>query len=457
MDRSLSGGAAAPRAGAARMRAVMALVIAGAALAGLGASSARAGPSLEQLVAREQARAAGCCEGLSRLMPVPGWVLAAGGAEPDTPQLVAEEFAGEAGVRLQGEPIVHGPWRLRIAWRDGRAQPFHFEGSELRLALGDEAAAHGGGFGELYASVQRRHWGPGWMGSIILDGAAPALPAVGWRRAHVSRSTSPWLAWLGPWGADVFAGMLQGHEVPRRPFLIGMRLQLAPLERLEIGLSRTMQWGGRGRDESRRSLINALLGRDNVGFDGITSENEPGNQLAGIDMRWRLDAPQPMSIYAQVVGEDEAGRLPSRNMLLAGVDTDLPAEQGRVRFFAEWVDLLAGRLGSDPRPGVTYRHSAFEQGYTQDGFVLGHPLGGDVRMVTIGTLVDRGRWSLLVAGGLGHAEPTARWFGAGRVLGLDAALRLQLPDGSRLGASAAWWRESRGRRRTAQLWWQLPL
>ena len=174
--------------------------------------------------------------------------------------------------------------------------------------------------GEWYASVQRRNWGPGWTGSLILDGAAPPLAAIGWRRPQPLASSSPWWQWLGPWTADFFVGQLAGHQQPERPALIGMRLQLQPVDGLQLGLSRTLQWGGRGRDESARSLLHGLLGMDNKGTSGITTENEPGNQLGGFDWRWQWPGERGYAFYGQLIGEDENGYLPSAYIVQAGLE-----------------------------------------------------------------------------------------------------------------------------------------
>ena len=34
------------------------------------------------------------------------------------------------------------------------------------------------------------------------------------------------------------------------------------------------------------TLVDLLSGRDNLGDDGISAGNEPGNQMAGVDLRW---------------------------------------------------------------------------------------------------------------------------------------------------------------------------
>ena len=415
--------------------------------------AAHAGPSLHEASARDEVLERGAWSTVAPPAPAPapvaGLTIALGGPRPDTPPLVAEDLPGRGGVRWQSGSYARGAWRWRagLAWRHAREPDVTLEGSELVRQLGDSS-----GESELYASVQRRHWGPGWVGSLILDGAAPAVPAVGWRRPLVQPSAHPWLGWIGPWGADVFFGRLQGHSEPARPYLIGMRAQLSPSDRLDIGLTRTMQWGGRGRDESSSSLVNSLLGNDNVGFDGINAENEPGNQLAGVDVRWVADPVSQTAFYLQIVGEDEAGHLPSRNMLLVGTDTRVPTARGQMRFFAEFADLLSGRISDDPRPLAAYRHSVYRQGYTQEGFSLGHAVGGDSRLASAGWLYRTDTWQALFIASAGDAEPTAQFFSRGRILGLNASFEGRLDALTHLGVSAAWWADRVRSRQTLQVW-----
>lgn len=414
--------------------------------------TAHAGLSLHDALDRDHhlSRA----ERWSDLIPaaaVQGLTIAAGGPRPGTAQTVASEAPAEGSVGASFALIDSAAWQIRagIAWRDGWSRPWSFEGSAITLSLDDR-----GNHNEFYVSVERRHWGPGWAGSLVLDGAAPPIPAAGWRRA-VEQSASPWLAWLGPWGADLFIGSLQGHTQPRRPWLIGMRLELQPTDRLQIGLSRTMQWGGQGRDESLRSLLRSIAGADNVGYDDVTAVNEPGNQLAGVDWRWVLGEQRQFSLYGQVVGEDEAGHLPSRNMALIGADARVQMAQGTLRAFAEWADTLAGDISGDPRPGASYRHHIYEQGYTQDGALLGHPAGGDVQLVSAGAVIERGAVAAMFAVSAGHAERTAQLFAHGSVLGATATAHADIAANQRVGAGAWWWRDNDGQRTSAQLWWQV--
>ncbi len=55
---------------------------------------------------------------------------------------------------------------------------------------------------------------------------------------------------------------------------------------MELGASRTLQWGGEGRSESWDSLWNAIKGNDNV-YD---SDEDRSNQIAGFDARLNLQS-----------------------------------------------------------------------------------------------------------------------------------------------------------------------
>lgn len=324
------------------------------------------------------------------LTPADGAVLAVGGPAVDMPWILSPPVRGSGGFQGLQTLVDRPDLRLRLGAGWARLQtardaaPFQAP-STHRWNLDGTELAWRHAAGEWYASVQRRNWGPGWTGSLILDGAAPPVAAVGWRRPQPLPSASPWLRWLGPWTADVFVGRLTGHQQPERPTLIGMRLQLQPVDGLQLGLSRALQWGGRGRDESARAMLNGLLGKDNNGTSGITTENEPGNQLGGFDWRWQWPGERGLAFYGQMVGEDENGYLPSAYIVQAGLESHWPLRGAVLRGFVEWNDLISGHAyGADRPTGLTYRSGVYRQGYTTDGMLLGHPAGGDLTLASAG-------------------------------------------------------------------------
>jgi hypothetical protein len=258
------------------------------------------------------------------------------------------------------------------------------------------------------AGAVERFWGPAWAGSLILGDNARPVPAISVRRADPTRAfETRWLSWLGPWDAEAFFGQLQGHREPRAPRFFGIRVEAAPLPWFTLGASRAIQFGGAGRSNSLRAFWDAFTGSDNVGAGGITAANEPGNQLAGFDGRVsfaRLGA--PIAIYTQWIGEDEAGYMPSKYMVLSGVETWFETGSWRWRGVAEHVDTVVGMR--DEFPGTAYRHHIFRQGYTQHGRVLGFSLGADIKAAIVQLhAFGSGPWSGSVQFLSGRANPGA--------------------------------------------------
>lgn len=398
---------------------------------------------------------------LTDLAPADGVVVAVGGPAVDMPWMLSPPVRGSGGFQGLKTLVEQPDFRLRLgagwaavkATRD--APPFQAPSTQRWNLDGTELAwRHAAG--EWYASVQRRNWGPGWTGSLILDGAAPPLAAVGWRRPQPLASTSPWLRWLGPWTADVFAGQLTGHQQPERPTLIGMRLQLQPFDGLQLGLARTLQWGGRGRDESTQSLLHGLLGKDNNGTSGITLENEPGNQLGGFDWRWQWAGERGYAFYGQLVGEDENGYLPSAYIVQAGLESRWVLRGAVLRGFVEWNDLIAGHAnGADRPPGQTYRSHLYLQGYTQDGMLLGHPAGGDVTLASVGLVLQAAAVRVVMVASHGRALPTSQRFAEGSVSGFNGSAQVDISPSQQLGAGLWWWRDSADTQQALQAWWRV--
>lgn len=222
-------------------------------------------------------------------------------------------------------------------------------------------------------------WGPGNDGSLIRGDASRPVVGVTMQRDEQKSPTSKYLSWIGPWQYQLFGGQLDDYAAVPEAKLFGMRATAAPLPWLEVGASRTFMWGGEGRPQSFSSFIDALTGmKDN----GDTGKEDPANQLAGFDARISL-APLvniPGSVYAQYTGEDEAGGLPSKNMYLAGIDYASQAYGKPYQLYAEYADT---RTGGEVQ-GISYNHSTYKDGYYQQGYPLGHGLGGDAESIAVG-------------------------------------------------------------------------
>lgn len=106
----------------------------------------------------------------------------------------------------------------------------------------------------------------------------------------------------------------------------------------------------------------------------------------------------PFALYAQAIGEDEAGFMPSKYLGLFGVETWGEAGAGSWRAHVEYADTACDFLNSPPDFGCAYESSIYTDGYRYRGRVLGHSIDGDGESVGVGgMLVDQaGReWRML--------------------------------------------------------------
>ena len=429
-------------------------------VAGLWPFVCQAGLSLDEAIERD--RALRFLEG-TRASPAPlgiegaardGVVFAGGGPGDHVPPLLGPMVRGEGGglrVRATRE-LAGGGVRMRFgaSVRAGDDHVADLDGSEASASAGS---------GRVYASVERRHWGPSWTGSLILDAGSRPVPAIGWRKDDAQPFSPRWLSWLGPWRADLFAGGLSQRTGPKHSHLIGGRLEIMPIDGLELAASRTMQWGGSGRPESLGSLYRALIGDDNADSEGERAD-EAGNQLAGFDFRYtlRLAGGRTVAVYGQAIGEDEAGGLPSRYLGSYGADVAFTAGGVGWRAFVEHADTSVGGAIGKPKLGPAYRHHIYTDGYTQLGDPLGHPLGGDARLTSIGVFADAGRWTAALALHRGSAYTSSQLYGrSGRLSGANAELAWQVTAASRVGLAMSRWHDPQATRTRAQVWWEQAL
>ncbi|WP_180157293.1 MULTISPECIES: capsule assembly Wzi family protein [unclassified Acinetobacter] len=298
-------------------------------------------------------------------------------AETD-PQNIPQKFADEQKSQYQAALELNAggtQWdaRLRVnAEKDpiiDHGHDVNLEGSYIAGKLWNQW---------LIAGQIPTYWGPGHEGSLIRGDASRPVYGFTMQRAEQQAFETKWLSWIGPWQYQAFAGQLDDYSAIPDAKLLGLRLTAQPLPYLELGASRILQWGGEGRSESFDSLWNAIKGNDNF-YDG---DLDKSNQIAGFDARLNLNhwSGVPISLYGQYVGEDEAGLLPSKKMYLAGVDYSSQLNNLPLQVYAEWADT---RTNGDVQ-GISYNHYIYQDGYYQHGFPLGHAMGGDGQMVSLG-------------------------------------------------------------------------
>jgi hypothetical protein len=296
----------------------------------------------------------------------------------DTPREEAEAgirgswLGDHVAVNLQGSYVADPD--------DGRG--FRPDGSYLGVNVGNFM---------ISAGFMERWWSPGWEGSLILSTNARPIPSITLERNYTDPFESRLLSWLGPWRASIAVGEMEGSgvEVPDVRFLAA-RATFKPRPWLEFALTRTAQWCGGTRECGWKTFTNMLLGRDNQVENGEIAEVQPGNQMAGYDLRlrspWRA---LPLAFYGQWIGEDEAGGLPSKFLGLMGLETWADTGYGNLHVHIEYADTTCNFSRESPSFGCAYRNGLYPQGYAYRGRVIGHAVDNDSRMYSAGASLVR--------------------------------------------------------------------
>ena len=287
-----------------------------------------------------------------------------------------DNFASK--LSLSQYSFMEKDWKERV--HDGLS----LDGSYFSARLGNWSTTVG---------LVERWWGPGWDGSIILSTNAQPIPSISLERRISYPFEAESLSWLGPWSFSSFLGRLEDERTVPNAMLWGMRLDTSPafIDGFDLGFFRIFQLGGKGRPFNFRTLADAFLAQDNYGANTGNNDfsKEPGNQIAGFDMRWKvLDT--PVALYTQIAGEDEDNFLPNALFYQVGLEYWHKLHSSTLTLFAEYTDLTSYWWTGDVRTrNNTYNHeSIYADGYRYNGRVIGHWADQDSRILSIGCLFE---------------------------------------------------------------------
>ena len=295
--------------------------------------------------------------------------------------------------RADGEASIGLSWTgdifaVRLT-ATGAANPidgdtFRLDGSYVGMAIGNWMFSIG---------YPERWWGPGWDGSLILSTNARPPPQIAFNRNSAKPLDIPGFRWVGPWSLSSFMGKLDDERVPENTLLWGLRATARPVPKLEVGLSRTALWCGTDRPCGLTTFIDLLLGKDNAGVN-VSAAEQPGDELAGFDLRWTLPGRNAAgaALYLQWIGEDTRRGGPQIGSWLreAGVEFSgaVPRTRWQHRTHFEVADTTCqeGGAGSGGlKPDCAYEHDIYTTGYRYKGRSLGHGIDGDGLAYTIGS------------------------------------------------------------------------
>jgi membrane-associated phospholipid phosphatase len=238
-----------------------------------------------------------------------------------------------------------------------------------------EEAYIDGYFGNIDFTVgkQALWWGPSegmgaWMFS---DNAEPIYMLRFNNRRPIH------LPILGEARAEFFFGKLSGHVNPARPLLQGQKITLKPTRDLEFGFSRTVEFGGSGRQPLTLGSFWKSFG--SLGDNPLADlpGRDPGDRRGGFDFSWRLPHLHRWgaTLYADGLTDDDPSPLgngaPPRTAWLGGLYL---AQLPKLPKFD--LRLEGGDSGFSTPPGhFTYFNGVYKDGYVNNKNLLGNWIG----------------------------------------------------------------------------------
>ncbi len=208
-------------------------------------------------------------------------------------------------------------------------------------------------------------WGPGQHGGMLMTTHAEPLTLL--KISNDQPILLPgFLRLLGPMRGVYFVSELESNRTIPNAKLAGLRLNFKLTPNFDVGLNRTIMFGGQG---------NAPIDwKDYLQIFWPKNAQGEENQLAGFDWAWRLPLPRfvparSMKFYGEWVGED-AGGFHQYAPLFGLKFVDLFKKGGNTDLRIEYV-----RTYMSEYPTTFYNHSIFQSGYTYKGRVIGHHVG----------------------------------------------------------------------------------
>ncbi len=238
--------------------------------------------------------------------------------------------------------------------------------------------------------------GPGYHGSLLLGDSAPTYDY--WRiRTERPLFLPGRLAGIGGFRFTLFNAYLSddnpeapdprygsGKEGVHDPRLLGMRLSYHPTRWLDLGISRTALYGGKGREtyDTPRDWWELLTAvHENVDPGG--DERYDNDQYVALDVTVRLPLLNGLGplrggrIYWEYGATDIISRWQGENTgNWEPFQMNRVANLGGLYLSTALTDLRFEFAETGPS---WYRNGQYPQGYTYRGRPLGHPMGGDAR------------------------------------------------------------------------------
>jgi len=269
---------------------------------------------------------------------------------------------------LQGSPLAAGTDRIRIL------------DAYLTRAFGNLQVSFG---------KQSLWWGPGIAGGMIASTNADPITMLRFSNNRPFQLPSIGRL-LGGVSAQIFIGRLEGYHylqtsselftppIKRQPLIHGEKLEFKPTSNLEFGVSLTNVFAGSGVPLTLHEFLLAFSPGNTI----PGQRGDPGDRRTGFDFKYRLPGLRNwLSLYSDSFAEDEINPIayPRRSAFAPGIY--LSHVPGLHRMDAR-VEGYYTDLPNLRDTGTYYYNHHYLSGYTNDGNLIGHPIGREGRGIS---------------------------------------------------------------------------
>ncbi|TLU65103.1 capsule assembly Wzi family protein [Thalassotalea litorea] len=280
----------------------------------------------------------------------------------------------------------------------------HFEDDGDILHLDDSYISGFLGNWVFTLGKQNKWFGPGWDTSLAPTNNARPIPTVSLTRKTSIPLKVPFTESYGiPWSLTTGIGLLEEDRHIPDALIWTFRFNFKLTQSFELGVTRLIQWGGEGRPQDIHTFWEALKGNDNCGAIGPSKDEclngkEPGNQMAGYDLRYNLHSTFsiPFSLYMQMIAEDGDSKgglsIFGEEQYQYGVDLALTFDERPLNLFLEYTDTFADCTdGSNVGDGsgigfgdCYYEHSTYQTGMRYKRRTIGSIYENDAKTWVLG-------------------------------------------------------------------------
>lgn len=210
------------------------------------------------------------------------------------------------------------------------------------------------------------HWGQSRYGGLVFSANARPLDGI------QIYNPSPWHTFLGQLRYSFFLANLGPEQRLSKPYITGLKVSVLPAPYLEIGASRALILGGSGSP-------NNSLGSEIAEFFAVRSgSGNASNSITGFELRGRIPPLRNIELYGEFYFDDINAAHLFRSFiqdsgLLAGIYLPRLDHKGSMSL------RLEGRKNSS----ILYKHGTWTSGWTENGLVLGDPLGADAESLSV--------------------------------------------------------------------------